>query len=452
MSDKTPEQTSPAPAVQKPDSPVTTNEAADNTANKKGAEKKETPAPKVKKRPASRRPVSKLAVLALFISLLTLGALAVTGLYTWNTLVPAASQTIESADTVAGHNWVTNQINLNNQAVESTLNKTISTVETRTNEVTEQSDRLVSRIDNLDRRLIRLQGADRNDWKLAEAEYLMRLANQRLLTMHDLKSAKTLLTQADMLLVAVDEYGLFNVRQALAEDLAALRATPQIDINGAWITLNALANRVDRLPVLAPTTSLKNTPKDSAVTTEEPDTINEVANEQAESDSATWDENLKSSLAMLTDEIVDGAETIQETFARQFRIRKIGHDQVPALLPAKQEVYLRQNLRLMLEQAQVALLQGRTQVFHDSVVKTQKWLKTWFINDSAEMKAIQASLAKLAVAPAEQPIPEINRSLTSLKAYIENKVEQHLPVQPVKKEAKGNKTKNPNKTNGEVQL
>jgi uroporphyrin-3 C-methyltransferase len=67
----------------------------------------------------------------------------------------------------------------------------IQALQAEVNDAREQSSRLVSRMDDLSRKVVRLQGSDRNDWLLAEAEYLLRLANQRLLTMRDVKSAMT---------------------------------------------------------------------------------------------------------------------------------------------------------------------------------------------------------------------------------------------------------------------
>ena len=72
--------------------------------------------------------------------------------------------------------------------------------------------------------LARYSANDRATWLLAEAEYLLRLANQRLIMAGDTESAQALLTSADKVLRELDEVGLHEVRRAVAAELAAVRA------------------------------------------------------------------------------------------------------------------------------------------------------------------------------------------------------------------------------------
>ena len=397
MNDNTPQETSPAPTEERADKSSVSNRKATQ---------------------AGKAPTSKLALFSIVLSLILTTVIGAAGWYGYQNIWP-----LLSSDQLAGQSWVNQQLSKNTQVVENSLNRTQKTVQQNLQNVAGQSDRLVTRIDNVDRRLNRLQGADRSDWKLAEAEYLMRLANQRLLTMHDIKSAKTLLSQADALLVAVDEYGLFNVRQALAEDLAALRATPNIDVSATWMELNALADRIDNIPLTSSETPLVEAPVDA-------DTAANDTPADTLSEDATIQQRISFTLSQWLDSASDTATHIFKTFAAQFRLRENDQKAAP-LLATQQEVYLRQNMRLMLEQAQVSLLQGRTDVYQASLKKTQKWMDEWFLNNSAEVTALHQALTRLTGTPVEQPIPDISRSLISLKAYINEKADQRLPVQPV---------------------
>ncbi|MTI15305.1 uroporphyrinogen-III C-methyltransferase [Sansalvadorimonas verongulae] len=396
----------------------------DNTPQKMSQPPKDERADKSSSGMANRQSVktptiSRLAVFATALSLTLTAVIGAAGWYGYQSVWPLLSN-----DKLAGQSWVDQQFTENNQSVKSALYQTQQTIKQNMQDVVGQSDRLVTRIDNVDRRLNRLQGADRNVWKLAEAEYLMRLANQRLLTMHDIKSAKTLLSQADVLLVAVDEYGLFNVRQALAEDLAALRATPENDITASWMELNALADRIDQLPLAssnAPMVEPASEPE--IITSDQPETL---------PDDAPLQEQVSFTLSQWISAASEAAEDIFNTFAAQFRLRESNHKVAP-LVSARQEMYLRQNLRLMLEQAQTSLLQGRTEVYQASLRKAQGWLNQWFINNGSEITALHTALDRLAGTPVEQSTPDISRSLTSLKAYINEKADHNLPVEPVTK-------------------
>jgi len=67
-------------------------------------------------------------------------------------------------------------------------------------------------------------------WELAEAEYLLRLANQRLAMEQDPAAAVTLLQAADEIMRTSEQVGSYGVRQAIAKDISALLAVPMVDV------------------------------------------------------------------------------------------------------------------------------------------------------------------------------------------------------------------------------
>ncbi|UCE89293.1 MAG: uroporphyrinogen-III C-methyltransferase, partial [Pseudomonadota bacterium] len=92
----------------------------------------------------------------------------------------------------------------------------------------------------------------RNDWLVAEAEYLIKLANHRLLLDRDVKTALSALGTADERLREAGDPALIPARRALASDMAALRAVPKPDISGISLTLGALGESIDTLPLSTP--------------------------------------------------------------------------------------------------------------------------------------------------------------------------------------------------------
>ena len=403
MNDKTPEQTSPVPAESSASAPKPSEPSEPKARNQ-----------------SVRAPVSKTAILALALSASALAVIAGAGWYGYKTVWP-----VLTSGTLANQAWVDSQLASSNKSLKGELSSNDQQIIQQVRGVSEQSGRLVSRIDNLDRKLARLQGADRNDWLLAEAEYLMRLANQRILTAHDLKSAQTLLAQANELLIAVDEYGLFNVRQALAEDMASIRGTENIDITGAWLELNALANQIDQLPVISDTLQ-----PETIESSETVETIVAVSPPAGTEPQTLW-QKIKQTGSEWGAELARTATTIADAFASQFHIRRTEVTDAPALLSPQQEIFLRQNLRLMIEQAQVALLQGRTEIYRASIKETEEWLGKWFMNDNQNMLAIKQTLKRLSTIPVTQPVPDISRSLVALKGYVNDKISQNLPVEKV---------------------
>jgi uroporphyrin-3 C-methyltransferase len=90
-------------------------------------------------------------------------------------------------------------------------------------------------------------GTSSEDWLIAEAEYLIRLANQKVLMEADAKGAVALLIAADEIIANAQGIVAFDLRQAIAEDVAKLKGVAALDIEGIFVTIGALVKQVDQL-------------------------------------------------------------------------------------------------------------------------------------------------------------------------------------------------------------
>ena len=427
----------------------TTSTDNDNTAGVRVDETQE----KTSHPQKQRVPISKTAVLSLLISASMLGALGGAGWYVhknhWTTVT-----SLSSGD-VANQRWVDGQIqtqvsgiaaSLKDQigrsesALTAKLETQLSAQQSSSNaraeglekalvEIRTQSSYSAERIDNLSSQLQALKGTDRNVWLLSEAEYLMRLANQRLITMHDLKSARSLLIQAESLLTSIDEYGLINVRQALANDIAALRGTHSIDPTNTWLTLNTLANQIDTLPIInvksSNFTPANNPPPPEDTITVKLSTDKEMPTLPDTTGMTTQEAvlaNIESSLKAAGQKISVFAADVSNKFMSQFLIRKDREHVGPIMMSPDQELFVRQNLRLMIEQAQLTLLQGREEIYQSSMKDIKAWLDKWFVADAIEVEAFRQTLTPLLNTPVTQTIPDITSSLNKLKIYVSEKI------------------------------
>lgn len=110
---------------------------------------------------------------------------------------------------------------------------------------------------------------------------------------------------------------------------------------------------------------------------------------------------------------------IKATLAKVFVVRQ--HDKpVEAMLPPQQELYLRQNLRLMLEQAQLALLARKPDTYQQSLDKAQQWIARYFIGEDAATQAALETLESARTIDIDPPLPDISGSYHALKAYTES--------------------------------
>ncbi len=221
------------------------------------------------------------------------------------------------------------------------------------------------------------------DWLWAEAEYLMRLANQKLQLEGDGDSALLILSAVDDMLRDSGEVSLLGVRDILAGEMLALRAMDYVDVNGLYLRLNNLLPMIDQL-------SLR-------------DAMVENYNTQLEQ---TRDANLVSEEGIYARTIA----LLESIFVWQ------DWDVPPeALLAPPQEAVLKQNLRLMLEQAQLALLMEEPEVYRDSLRKGSDWAGHYFAIDAGVGRTLQEELATLAGAQVRANRPDISRSLELLR-------------------------------------
>ncbi|NQD78996.1 heme biosynthesis operon protein HemX, partial [Pseudomonas sp. CrR14] len=120
----------------------------------------------------------------------------------------------------------------------------------------EERRRLVAQLQGdqqlLNQRLETVLGASRQDWRLAEAEHLLRLASLRLSALQDTSSATALVQAADEILRDQDDPAAFAAREQLAKSLEALRSTDNPDRTGLFLQLGALREQASQLNSLNP--------------------------------------------------------------------------------------------------------------------------------------------------------------------------------------------------------
>ena len=89
---------------------------------------------------------------------------------------------------------------------------------------------------------------DQRGWVLAEAEYLMNMANSRLRLLRDVKSAIEALKGADQRIASLADPALFPVQEALAEEISNLQTIGIMDSNSVALKLINLGKLVRKMP------------------------------------------------------------------------------------------------------------------------------------------------------------------------------------------------------------
>lgn len=267
------------------------------------------------------------------------------------------------------------------------------------------------------RRLRELSTTSRNDWLLAEAEYLIRLANQRLITERNTKNSTSLLITADGILRDLDEVDLLPVREALAKSITALRSAQMVDREGLYLQLKALSEQLVNLPLIE-------FELEEVAVADEGGTL--AGGTSADDTSVSEDSGLL--LESWRDQLLQGFNAALDSASGLIRVRRRDTPLEP--LPSVEEDHqVRYNLAIMLEQAQMALLREEQAIYEASLQKAQQWLKSYFeLNESALPLVDQ--LAQLEQENVVQQLPDISEGLEVLRDYIDSWHKRHIVQKP----------------------
>jgi uroporphyrin-3 C-methyltransferase len=227
-------------------------------------------------------------------------------------------------------------------------------------------------------------GRSSNEWRLAEIEYLLTIANHRLGLAHDRDTAIAIFEIADHRIKNLGDPALLKIRKSIKEELISLHAVQEPDITGMALSLGSLASEVERLPLMD-----------------------------------------KERVAVATGQIEDQApDSWQDIPAAVWKDIKslvvVRRHQQPTepLLPPGESWFLYQNLQLKLEQARLALLRRDTALFRQHLKEADAWISTFFNEEaSIVINALQntSALAKVELQPAT---PDVSGSLRQLRSLL----------------------------------
>lgn len=219
----------------------------------------------------------------------------------------------------------------------------------------------------------------RDQWTLAEIEQVLLTAAQQLQLTGNVKAAIVALEGADQRLARLNKPQFTNLRRAIASDLANLRAVPSLDEIGASARIEALVAQHAQWP-LASAQSHESAPAARTVS---------------------------------------AAGLGQELWAelkRLVQVRRIDSNEA-VLLPPDQAYFLRENLRLRLLSARLALMGQDEAAFHADLNAASDMLARYFNTRDAGVAAAMKEVRRLASLSIAVKLPGIDASLAALDAY-----------------------------------
>lgn len=257
---------------------------------------------------------------------------------------------------------------------------TFSTQSDRMQELLLENDKLIDAngalkdtIDKLAVRLNSVEGAlasaqkeiqryeQRNpdDWKLAQAYFLVNSAFQMAVFSSDIASAVWCLKDADSMLTGIEDDDVIKLRQAISNDLMKLGNLPSIDVRGISFRLDSIYQNLDAMTLNGLTARL-----------EEKNTFERPASEQASLDH--WKENLFASVKSFSENFIE--------------IRRRDDNALNQFLSATQAESLKQNIRSLLLLTKQALYQGDQAAFRNSIAQAQDLIRAYYDSNNEAYK------------------------------------------------------------------
>lgn len=224
---------------------------------------------------------------------------------------------------------------------------------------------------------------NRDAWTISEAEQLVIIASQQLQLAGNVKPALLALQTADGRLQALDKPQVIQLRKILGRDIQKLQALPSVDIVGMSLKLESLVDAADKLPQIS-----ERHPKQDIAP--KPD----------------WNSNPWHRLT----------QEIWQDLKRMVRIERMDHPEQPMLAP-EQSYFLRENLKLRLLAARIALLQRDEATYRVDLHTAELWIKRHFDPEDTATKTALATLQQLSSSSITIQLPDISESLNAVTKY-----------------------------------
>ncbi|SDQ36162.1 uroporphyrinogen III methyltransferase / synthase [Paraburkholderia fungorum] len=289
--------------------------------------------------------------------------------------------------------------------------------DTQTNELRIKTDQALATVHQSDSQVAQLEGKladaqtaqqalqqqyadlarNRDDWTLAEVGQMLSAASQQLQLTGNTQLALFALQSADTRLAASDSPQAVAVRKAIAQDIDKLKAAPSTDLTGMAIKLDNAIAQVDSLPLSGEAQIAHATPH-----------------------AATWADTAKVAAAtgkprweVWWHEVTSG---IGEQITSLVQVRRIDNADAMLVTP-DQGYFLRENLKLRLLSARLALLSRNQDTLKSDLQSAQNSLTRYFDNSSAQTKTVLDLVKQVDAGSAAVQLPDLSTSLQAVSQY-----------------------------------
>jgi uroporphyrin-3 C-methyltransferase len=248
----------------------------------------------------------------------------------------------------------------------------------------------------------------KDDRLLAEIEQDVSLAAQQLQLAGNVEAALIVLQGAEARLAKSAQPQFLSLRKLINRDIERLKSLPGADVPGIALKLDAILNAVPSLPLAFEQRPAPTAPRKSAVA--ESAAPAPAVPAAAETDSPAMPDFNWQALAQTW--LVD----VWRELRQLVRIERIDRPD-PGLLAPREIFFLRENLRLRLLTARLALLARDGRTFQSDLKQAGEWLEHYFDTRAARVQEAKADLHSLARLDVMREPVELNETLSALRNF-----------------------------------
>jgi uroporphyrin-3 C-methyltransferase/uroporphyrinogen III methyltransferase/synthase len=253
---------------------------------------------------------------------------------------------------------------------------------------------------------------NRDEWALSEIEQVLSTASQQLQLAGNVQGALIALQNADRSLSRSDKPQFITIRRAIARDIDRLKALPQVDQAGIALRLDNVIGQIDNLPLLA-----DEKPAEPIA----PSRVHQAAKAGVAVKGAAGGPAAAAPAELslgrrVTDTWRNWSHEMWDDIRQLIRVRTV--DQPEALMLSPSEAYfVRENLKLRLLNARLALLSRNEGTFRDDLTSAQETLARYFDTKARSTQSALSLLRQVQANNVTIEVPDLSESLNAVRNY-----------------------------------
>jgi uroporphyrin-3 C-methyltransferase/uroporphyrinogen III methyltransferase/synthase len=247
---------------------------------------------------------------------------------------------------------------------------------------------------------------NRDEWALSEIEQVLSTASQQLQLAGNVQGALIALQNADRSLSRSDKPQFITIRRAIARDIDKLKALPSVDQPGIALRLDNVISQIDALPLLS-----DEKPAEPIA----PSRVNPPRTAAGKA-AAVPAPQAPGMGQRITDTWRNWSHEMWDDIRQLIRVRTVDNPDALMLSPSE-SYFVRENLKLRLLNARLALLSRNEGTFRDDLSSAQQMLVKYFDTKARSTQAAQALLRQVQANNVTIDVPDLSESLNAVRNY-----------------------------------